>query len=339
MSQIAVAGTLASRHDVVLLDLDGVVYLGRSPVPHAADSLHRLRNQGAGVGFVTNNAARTPEEVAAHLVELGVEAAPEDVITSAQAGARLLADQLPEGSTVLVLGTAALHREVEALGLRVVDSADDAPAGVIQGYDPQLAWPRLNEAAHAVQRGAVWVATNTDTNRPTDRGLVPGHGTAVAAVRAAVDVDPLVAGKPSPPLLQEAVRRTGASRPLFVGDRLDTDVAGARAAGMASLLVLTGSHGVPQLLAAPPDARPDHLAADLRGLLDPVPEVDLGDDVARCGDAVVRLTGGRLVVDQPVPPEQQVPAAWAAARLCWLAADRGETFDLADAAEAVRPRG
>uniref|UniRef100_UPI002FCD9F21 HAD-IIA family hydrolase n=1 Tax=Desertihabitans aurantiacus TaxID=2282477 RepID=UPI002FCD9F21 len=198
MTQATVAGSLASRHDVVLLDLDGVVYLGRSPVPHAADGLHRLREQGVGVGFVTNNAARTPEEVAAHLVELGVEAAPEDVITSAQAGARLLAEQLAPGSTVLVLGTAALHREVEALGLRVVDSADDAPAGVIQGYDPQLAWPRLNEAAHAVQRGAVWVATNTDTNRPTDRGLVPGHGTAVAAVRAAVDVDPLVAGKPSP---------------------------------------------------------------------------------------------------------------------------------------------
>ncbi|MVA75592.1 HAD-IIA family hydrolase [Auraticoccus sp. F435] len=321
--------SLADRHDVVLFDLDGVVYLGPQPVPGAAEGIAALRAGGTRVAFVTNNAARTPRSVAEHLVQLGVEAGEEDVITSAQAGARLLAEHLPAGATVLVVGAESLRQEVLAQGLVPVESADDRPAGVIQGYDPTLAWPRLNEAAHAVQRGALWVATNTDSNRPTDRGLVPGHGTAVAAVRAAVDVDPLVAGKPSPPLLQEAVRRTGATRPVFVGDRLDTDVAGAVAAGMPSVLVLSGSHGRRQLLAAPPGQRPDHLARDLRGLLQPARDVELSDGTASCAGVEVSEVAGALAVPAGLDPEQQLAAVWAAAALAWRAADAGRQLDVA----------
>lgn len=324
---------LADQHDVVLFDLDGVVYLGPAPVPGAAEGIAALRARGTTLGFVTNNAARSPEAVAQHLAALGVPCEPGDVTTSAQAGARLLAEHLPAGAPVLVLGTDALRDEVRARGLVEVASADDAPAGMIMGYDPQLLWPRLNEAAHAVQRGALFVATNTDTNRPTDRGLVPGHGTAVAAVRAAVDVDPLVAGKPSPPLLEEAVARTHATRALFVGDRLDTDVAGAHAAGLASLLVFSGSHRGRHLLTAPPDQRPDHLALDLRGLLDPPLVVELDGGGARCRGLRVSEQDGALVLDPSsagaVTPEpvDQLALLWAGARLTWAAADAGRRLD------------
>ncbi|SDE43521.1 HAD-IIA family hydrolase [Auraticoccus monumenti] len=318
---------LVDAHDVVLFDLDGVVYLGPQPVPGAAEGIARLRQRGVRLGFVTNNAARRPEDVAAHLQELGIECAAGDVTTSGQAGARLLAERLPAGAAVLVLGTDALRSEVLARGLTEVDSADDAPAGVIQGYDPQLRWPRLNEAAHAVQRGAVWVATNTDSNRPTERGLVPGHGTAVAAVRAAVTVDPLVAGKPATPLLLEAVQRTGGQRPVFVGDRLDTDVAGARAAGLASVLVLSGSHGKADLLAAVPGQRPDHVARDLRGLLEPALTSTSTDAGAVAEGVEVRLVDGALSVDDGLDPRQQLAAVWAASRLSWAAADEGRTLD------------
>lgn len=320
--------SVVSAHDAVLFDLDGVVYLGQRPVPWAAEGVAALRQAGVGVGFVTNNAARSPHAVAEHLTALGVPSTPEDVITSAQAAARLLADRLPAGARVMVVGTEALEVEVRSLGLVVVEGADDAPAGLIQGYDPQLAWPRLNEAAHAIQGGAVWVATNTDSNRPTERGLVPGHGTAVAAVRAAVEVDPLVAGKPSSPLMVEAVRRLGAVRPLFVGDRLDTDVAGARTAGLASAFVLTGSHGKRELMAAGPDERPDHLIADLRGLLAPRLTVRLDGDVAECGDLRVRVVDSRLEVPSDLAPQDQLAAVWAGSHLVWAARESGTELDV-----------
>ena len=143
-------------------------------------------------------------------------------------------------------------------GLVGVRSADDEPVAVMQGYGFDLTWQQLNEAAIAIHRGAHWVATNTDPTRPTDRGLVPGNGAAVAAVAVAVACDPEVAGKPYRPLLDDTVARLGADRPIFVGDRLDTDIAGAVGAGLDSMLVLSGSHGARDLLAGParPSGRP-----------------------------------------------------------------------------------
>ena len=141
---------------------------------------------------------------------------------------------------------------------------------MIQGYGFDLTWQELNEAAIAIQRGAHWVATNTDPTRPTDRGLVPGNGAAVAAVRLTVDRDPEVAGKPYRPLLDDTVERLGAARPLFVGDRLDTDIGGAVNAGLHSMLVLSGSHGPRDLLLRDRGTeRPTYLGEDLRALLRP----------------------------------------------------------------------
>jgi len=317
-----VADRLVAAYDAALFDLDGVVYLGPSPVPGAADGIAALRDLGTKVGFVTNNAARGPESVAGHLVELGIACDAGDVVTSAQAGARLLADQFPDRGPVLVVGTSALAAEVTGYGFTVTQSARDHPVAVIQGYDPALDWATLDEAGFALQGGAAWIATNTDSTRPTDRGLVPGNGAAVEALQTVSPIRPQVAGKPYRPLMDETVRRLDADRPIFVGDRLDTDVAGAVSTGMDSLLVFTGAHGPADLLAAQPHERPTHIGADLRALLVPARTVELAANRAVCRDAHAELTDGTLTVTGA-----GLDALWALANLAWWAADHGKPAD------------
>lgn len=320
-----------SAYDAALFDLDGVVYLGPEPVPGAADGLAALREREVRIGFVTNNAARTPGAVAAHLRELGISCTDDDVVTSAQAGARLLADTFPDGGLVLVVGTDALRDQISARGFDTTTSAVDEPIAVIQGYDPQLSWATLTEAAVAVQHGATWIATNTDPTRPTERGLVPGTGAAVAVVQTCTPHAPLVAGKPHRPLMEETLRRIGGDAPIFVGDRLDTDIAGAVACEMDSMLVLTGTHGLRELLAADPSARPTHLGQDLGALLAPARIVRVDGNTARCGTATARRTGGGFEV-----AGDGLDAAWALTHLVWALADAGEPVD-PEAALAALP--
>ena len=256
---------LLSRHDVLLADLDGTLYRGPAAVPGAVEAVRAAAERGVRTVYVTNNASRRPSAVAEHLAELGFAARTEDVVASSQAAAALLAERLPAGARVLVVGTEALVAEVTGQGLRLAERADEADA-VVQGHSPDTGWRELAEATVAVRAGALWVACNLDPTLPTERGPLPGNGAMVGVVRLATGREPQVAGKPGPALLHEAARRTGARRPLIVGDRLDTDVEGGRAAGMATLLVLTGVSDAAELLAAPPKLRPDYVAADLAGL-------------------------------------------------------------------------
>lgn len=288
---------LASVHDVALLDLDGVVYVGHGAVPWAAESLDEaLALHGMRSAFVTNNAARPPAAVAAHLVELGVRAAPADVVTSAQAGARMLAERLPAGAHVLGIGGPGVPEALRERGLVPVDSVDDDPVAVMQGYGNRVCWKHLAEGSLAISRGLIWVATNLDRTIPSPRGRVLGNGSLVAALAYATGVQPLVAGKPEPPLMLESVERTGARRPIVVGDRLDTDIEGATRAGIPSLLVLTGVTDWIDLIGAEPTLRPTYLDLDLRGLLQPQPHVLVdrqeGALVGRCGAVTVRVPVG-----------------------------------------------
>ncbi|MFF2008619.1 HAD hydrolase-like protein [Streptomyces sp. NPDC058195] len=292
------SAVLSRAYDTALLDLDGVVYAGDRAIVHAVDSLAAARDGGMHLAYVTNNALRTPDTVAAHLTGLGVPAEPGDVITSAQAVARLMADQLPAGARVLVVGGEGLRSAVRERGLVPVESADDEPVAVAQGYGgPDMAWGRFAEAAYAIARGVPWFASNTDLTIPGARGIAPGNGAAVEVVRIATGAEPRVAGKPLPPMHRETVLRTGAERPLVVGDRLDTDIEGAFNGGVDSLLVLTGVTDAARLLAAVPEHRPTYVDADLRGLLTGQPEVAASGGGFVCGGWTASVRGDALALD------------------------------------------
>jgi glycerol-1-phosphatase len=313
---------LHEAYDTALLDLDGVVYAGGHAITHAVESLGSARAAGMHLAYVTNNALRTPQEVAEHLTELGIPAAASDVVTSAQAVARLIADQVPAGSRVLAIGGEGLRIALRERGLEPVDSADDDPAAVVQGYGgPKLTWDRLAEAGYAVARGVPWYASNTDLTIPGPRGIAPGNGAAVEVVRiAAGGGEPQIAGKPRPPMHRETILRTGAQRPLVVGDRLDTDIEGAYVGEVDSLLVLTGVTTPARLLAAEPPHRPTYVAADLRGLLAAQPEVTADGERFGCGGWTAAVDGDALCVEGDGDPYDGLRALCAAA---WTAAGDG----------------
>src|SRR6478752_655530 len=260
--------SLAEEHDAVLLDLDGTVYLGGQVIEHVAEAVTRAEELGARPIYVTNNASRPPAEVAHALTAMGLAATQDAVLTSPQAAAEMLSDAHPADTVVLVVGAPWLAEAVRLAGLRPVRLAADSPAAVVQGHSPDTGWRDLAEACIALRNGADWVACNTDSTLPTDRGLLPGNGAMVAALVAATGLHPRVAGKPERPLLDAAIRLVGAQRPLVVGDRLDTDIACAVAAGSPSLLVFTGVSTSADLLAAIPAERPTYLSFDLRGLVE-----------------------------------------------------------------------
>ena len=303
--------------DLVLADLDGVVYKGADAIPYAVDSLNTIA-ETTRVGYITNNASRTDATVADHLGDLGLHVQPSDVVTSPQAAVRLLAQHVAAGSPILVIGGDGLVDEVQKAGFEVTRSAEDEPAAVIQGFAPELGWSDLAEASFALQGRTdaerPWIATNTDWTIPVARGIAPGNGTLVSAVHTAVGRLPLVAGKPERAIFDEAVARFGAQKPLFIGDRLDTDVLGANRAGIDSVLVLTGIDGGKQLLSADADSRPTYILRDLRGLSEPYPEVRTARNGAvNVRDASVAIEGNDVrILSEGSDPVDLLRAACAA---------------------------
>lgn len=282
--------------DVVLADLDGVVYTGSRAIPYAIDALNRAA-ASVRVGYITNNASRTDAVVAKHLSDLGLRVAPDEVVTSPQATMRVLSQQVEPGSAVLVVGGDGLIDELQKAGYRPTRSALDNPAAVVQGFSPDVGWTQLAEAAYALQgeggANLPWIATNTDWTIPQERGIAPGNGTLVSAVHSAVGRLPLVAGKPEVPIFEEARDRFDAANPVFIGDRLDTDILGANRAGIATIHVLTGVDRAKHVIAAPADSRPRYILEDLRGLHEPYPETTFSRrrDTATVRNSVVKLTG------------------------------------------------
>ena len=272
-------GALSAEYDLAMLDLDGVVYIGGHAVPRAAESVAEARGRGMKVAFVTNNAARPPATVAAHLRDLGIDAGADDVVNSAQATASLLRERFGVGARIAALGAVGLAealRDAELVPVGVDEPADAAATG----YGPDVVWRDIMRLASRIRDGLPWVASNTDASLPTPSGIAPGHGVLVDMIARFAEVTPTVAGKPAPPLLRETVRRVGGERPLMVGDRLDTDIAGGAAVDVDTLLVMTGVTDLEVLVRATPELRPTYLAADLAGLLEAHPHVDVVD--GRC---------------------------------------------------------
>ncbi len=275
--------SLAEAYDVLLFDLDGVVYIGGIAIPGAPEALERAKRSGAHVAYVTNNASRTPAAIAALLDGMGAPVTEADVVTSAQAAARLLADKLPPKSKVLVIGATALRLAVRERGLVPVSTARDNPAAVVQGFGPGIDYGMLAQGGLAVNAGALFVATNADSTIPNALGTAPGNGSLLKVIEYATGKTPIVAGKPEPPLHHESVIRTGAKRPLVVGDRLDTDIEAAHNTGTDSLLVLTGVDNPRSATLAPRNRRPTYIAETLDALMRPYPDVSATGSGVTCG--------------------------------------------------------
>jgi HAD superfamily hydrolase (TIGR01450 family) len=264
VEEAAVAASILANYDCLLADLDGVVYEGTLAIDGAVDAINRAQAAGLKVGYVTNNSSRKPETIADQLAGFGLTVSPDEVISSGQTGVELLATMIEPGSRVLVVGGEGLRKRVVDAGFELVESSLDKPAGVIQGFAPDVAWKHLAEAAYSIQGGAKWVATNSDWTLPQERGLAPGNGTLVSAVHTAVGILPAVAGKPEPAIFATAVKAFSSSRPLFIGDRIDTDIVGANRAGIDSGLVLTGVSTRKELLGIGVEGRPTYILENLR---------------------------------------------------------------------------
>lgn len=286
---------LSAAHDLVIFDLDGVVYVGDQAVGGVAERIARLRARGSHVAFITNNASRTPEQVAAKLTRLGVQASGGDVVTAAQAAARLLARRHGRGAKVMLLGGDGLRGALAEHGIVAVDDAAGAVA-LVSGYGPDVRWRDIMRAATAVRAGLPYVASNGDLTIPTPQGLAPGHGVLVRTIADFAGVTPTIAGKPERPLMEETVLRVGGAKPLMVGDRLDTDIQGASGVAMPSLLVLTGVTWLEELVTAPPAMRPTYISSDTSGIFEAhdAPRVEGG--AARLGGWQAHVEGGRLSV-------------------------------------------
>ncbi len=271
------------------------------------------------LAFVTNNAARPPRVVAEHLSSLGVDANPNEVVTSAQAAARLLAEMLPAGSRVLVVGGEGLIDALSEHGLVPVTEMADQPAAVVQGFHPDVGWRLLAEGAYAIASGLPWVASNVDRTSPTPRGRAPGNGAFVEALKLTTGRAPVVAGKPEPPMHREAVLRTGAARPLVVGDRMDTDIEGARRAGADSLLVLTGVTDPEDVVSAAAIHRPTYVGEDLRALLASPAELAVQPGETRCGGWSARVEDGRIGIEQVGDEASRLDALRALCGAAWAA--------------------
>jgi len=288
---------LRQAYDVAVLDLDGVVYIGRDAVPGAAEALNAAQEGGMHLAFVTNNAGRPPREIAGQLRDLGVDAHDEDVVTSSQAAARLLSTQLDAGSKVFLIGGTGLEEALRERGLEPVTEPDDDVAAVVQGYGPDMPWKRVVQGAVLVRAGLPWVASNTDMTFPTARGVGPGNGALVELIARFSDREPQVAGKPMKPLFEETITRVGGRHPLVVGDRLDTDIEGAVTMGWDSLLVLTGVTGIEQLVRAEAHERPTYVGRDLVALAEAQTSPDLTEAGVTLGGWTASVEDGGLVVE------------------------------------------
>jgi HAD superfamily hydrolase (TIGR01457 family) len=295
------SATVWGEYDTVLCDLDGVIYEGTDAIADAVETVNAFSTQQIPVGYVTNNSSRKPETVVEQLASFGIHTEPENVIGSAKTGVDILATLIPAGSKVLVVGGEGLRSRVTEAGFLLAKSSDDKPAGVIQGFDPSVSWTDLAEASYSITNGAKWVATNQDWTIPREKGIAPGNGTLVSAVHTAVGQLPLVAGKPEPAIFKTAVDHFGAKKPIFIGDRIDTDIRGANRAGIDSVLVMTGISSRKEVLGVKKEDRPVFIIGTMAELLSDYDQPKKTRHGFACKGVEVELLGNKVLVTQGDP--------------------------------------
>ncbi|HET9633489.1 MAG TPA: HAD-IIA family hydrolase [Terrabacter sp.] len=342
MSACTASQPIVAAYDGLVCDLDGVVYRGGDAVPGAPEALQRLVADGIRLVYATNNASRVAGDVAAQLASLGAPATDADVVSSAQAGAARLRGELPAGARVLALGGAGVAQALTGVGLVPVQPADvdfdgmrspahpparSVPAAevsaVLQGFGRNVSVGDFEIAARLLTLGPIWVGTNDDATLPLPWGQSPGNGAYLDLLAVAAGRRPVVVGKPHPPLYRLALDRLGtpASRTLAVGDRLATDIDGARAADLDSAWVLTGVDLPSDLVVT--QSSPTYVIAALGELLEPYAVPQRVGDEWRCGRAAVAHADAGLVVRQGSSDPMETVRAGLAALL--EARDTGAT--------------
>lgn len=338
---------IQEQYATALFDLDGVCFAGDRDIPYAAHGVNGARAAGMTLTFVTNNASRAPQSVVTKLAKHGIEGHDGEVFSAAMDAVALLSEYIPASAPVLVIGGEGVRAALEEAGYQPVDSAEARPVAVVQGFAPQVDWAMLTEGVYAINNGALHVATNMDATLPTERGFAIGNGSLVAAVVNATGKQPLAAGKPHPGIYERALKRSGGTAPIAIGDRLDTDLVGARGADIPGLHVLTGVSDARDVLLAGPEERPSFLHTDLRGLAEVHPEPQREGDTWRVrdwqatvdGQAAVLSRGGeslRILLDAELaasqdaesPVELSLDAYRALASLLWWARDEQRLGDL-----------
>ena len=302
---------LIDNYDGLLLDLDGVVYRGKQPIADAIETISKLSAK-IPIGYVTNNASRTQEQIADQLRGFGLSLDSSQVISSAMAAAEMLSEQI--SGKVLVIGGDGLVEAVKKHGFDVVSSADDKPDAVIQGFSPKLGWADLAEASYAINNGALWLATNQDWTIPLERGTAPGNGTLVSAVHTAVGHLPEFAGKPARKIFDTAKQQLAISNPLFIGDRIDTDILGANNAEIDSALVFTGIATGKETISAAKDSRPTYLIESVSEILDKYKAPKKTKYGYKSGSAQVELLGNRVRL---ISPGSRIDVLRAACSVVW----------------------
>lgn len=326
--------SLLDTHDLLLLDLDGVCYLGDTPAPNAVRALETVKAQGGKRIFVTNNSSRTPQKVAQKLEAMGISAETHEVMNSAQAAIIKLQTYFPVGTKVLAVGGAGVYEALQEAGYEIVKSADENPQAVVQGLAETVNWKELSEAVLAIKRGAKHFATNLDATLPTERGELVGNGSLVAAVVNATKIDPIASGKPDPEMYEYVVQKQKAIKPLVVGDRLDTDIYGANLANYSALLVLTGVTKPQELLRVPKKYRPTYVGLDLSDLNLPVPHITVQQNEWRCADDIVTLQDTIIRLNGLVVPTKITLNQFRALLLAsWHYQDQGGNIDSLDLPE------
>lgn len=256
------AEALRDLHALVV-DMDGVLWRGNTPMPGLADFFDLLRGRPVAFRLATNNSSKTPQQYVAKLASLGVQVAPEEILTSAIATAQYLAARAP-GALVYPIGEDGVRQALLDHGLRLSEGGQ--ADFVVSGWDHQISFAKLSEATLLIRAGAEYIGTNPDRTWPSERGLLPGTGATLAYLQAATDVQPLIIGKPERHMFDAALSAMGTdpAHTAMLGDRLETDILGGQRAGLRTILVLTGISDEAALAASP--IKPDWVFQDIQEL-------------------------------------------------------------------------
>lgn len=234
---------LPSHIKSLIIDMDGVLWRSDTPIGDLASIFNRIRERGLKFVFATNNSTKTSEQYVTRLKEFGVDVEPWQVVTSSQAAAHAMAQTFRPGTRVFMIGEDGVRQALEERGFEILALEDALHAqAVVMGMDRSITFPKVMEATLLVRSGIPFYATNTDKTFPTPRGLIPGSGAWISVITTATDIQPIVAGKPFPFLMDLSLEKLGTSKEetLVIGDRLDTDIAAGQRVGCPTALVLTG---------------------------------------------------------------------------------------------------